>query len=233
MTLMVKGTCASELRTRFCPIRFTYSLMTGSRMSLEVASTSWAYCLPMRISPSSEYQSPRPRPPTLRLPMALTSFLLPSCLTLLSSGCSTTEGAGDLEAASFESESEGAFASWPFFASGQERALGAEGAAVGWGFGVAEGLADQCSSCRPEQTLRATRTERRERPLPMLGETSSSKDSCPGPGPTLKQVYAHQEIEKPKELDAKRQARVISNDSGKHPYFPKLAAGAQDGQGCR
>src|SRR5215510_12065544 len=49
-------------------------------MSLEVASTSWAYCLPMRISLSSEYQSPNPRPPTLRLPMAFTSLLLPSDL---------------------------------------------------------------------------------------------------------------------------------------------------------
>src|SRR5215468_7291182 len=73
-------------------MRLTYSVTTGSRMSLEVASTSWAYCLPMRISPSSEYQSPSPRPPTLRFPIAFTSFLLPSCLTLLSSGCSTTGG---------------------------------------------------------------------------------------------------------------------------------------------
>src|ERR1700756_3351316 len=92
ITLMVNGTCASELRTRFWPIRFTYSVTTGSRTSFEVASTSCAYCLPMRISVSSEYQSPGPRPPTLRLPIALTSFLLPSCLTLLSSGCSTTGG---------------------------------------------------------------------------------------------------------------------------------------------
>src|ERR1700746_551636 len=92
MTLIVNGTCASELRTRFWPMRFTYSVTTGSRTSFEVASTSWAYCLPMRISPSSEYQSPSPRPPTFRLPIAFTSFLLPSCLTLLSSGCTTTEG---------------------------------------------------------------------------------------------------------------------------------------------
>src|SRR5215471_17199690 len=73
-------------------MRFTYSLIAGSRINLDVASTSWAYCLPMRISPSSEYQSPKPRPPTLRLPIALTSLLLPSCFTLLSSGCSITGG---------------------------------------------------------------------------------------------------------------------------------------------
>ena len=29
-TLMVNGTLASELRTRFCPMRFTYSAMIGS-----------------------------------------------------------------------------------------------------------------------------------------------------------------------------------------------------------
>ena len=42
-----------------------------------VCSTIMAYCLPILISVSVEYQSPRPRPPTLRLPIASTSFLLP------------------------------------------------------------------------------------------------------------------------------------------------------------
>src|ERR1035438_4313284 len=46
MTLMVNGTCASELRTRFCPIRFTYSVTTGSLTSLICDSICWAYCRP-------------------------------------------------------------------------------------------------------------------------------------------------------------------------------------------
>src|SRR5450755_4634845 len=74
---MVKGTLASELRTRFCPMRFTYSLMTGSCTMRAVCSTIMAYCLPILISVSVEYQSPNPRLPTLRLPMASTSSLLP------------------------------------------------------------------------------------------------------------------------------------------------------------
>src|SRR5450755_4371957 len=97
MTLIVKGTCASELRTRFWPIRLTYSFTTGSCTSFTLCSTCIEYCLPMRISLSSEYQSPMPRPPTLRLPIASTSFLLPSCFTLLSSGSCT--GGGPLGAA--------------------------------------------------------------------------------------------------------------------------------------
>src|SRR5271157_2919553 len=78
-TLMVKGTLASELRTRFCPIRFTYSVMTGSCVIRALDSTIMAYCLPILISVSYEYQSPMPLPepglPTLRLPMSSMSFL--------------------------------------------------------------------------------------------------------------------------------------------------------------
>src|SRR5208283_4912535 len=94
MTLMVNGTCASELRTRFWPMRFTYSFTTGSWTSFTLFSTCIEYCLPILISVSSEYQFPRPRPPTLRLPMASTSSSLPSCLTWLSGGSWT--GAGPL-----------------------------------------------------------------------------------------------------------------------------------------
>src|SRR5882762_552599 len=73
MTLMVKGTRASELRTRFWPTRLTYSVTMGSSMSFEERSTSWASCLPRPISRSREY---RFMPlPTLRLPMASTSSL--------------------------------------------------------------------------------------------------------------------------------------------------------------
>src|SRR5207302_5990520 len=92
ITLIVKGTCASELRTRFWPIRFTYSVTTGSCTSFTLASTCWAYSLPMRISPSREYQFPMPRPPILRLPIASTSFRPPSCLILASSFCGTAVG---------------------------------------------------------------------------------------------------------------------------------------------
>jgi len=38
-----------RMRTRFCPIRFTYSLTTGGDQ-LGRRSTCWEYCLPMRIS---------------------------------------------------------------------------------------------------------------------------------------------------------------------------------------
>src|SRR5947207_6375050 len=53
----------------------------------------------MRISLSTEYQLPRPRPPILRLPMASTSLLPPSCLTLSGSAGSTL-GSGGLVGAS-------------------------------------------------------------------------------------------------------------------------------------
>src|SRR3981081_3412451 len=106
MTLIVNGTCASELRTRFWPIRLTYSVTTGSCTSFTLFSTCIAYCLPILISVSSEYQLPMPRPPTLRLPMASTSLLLPLCLTLLSSGSwmgGGPLGAGSLPALEVES----------------------------------------------------------------------------------------------------------------------------------
>src|SRR5580698_9084226 len=99
ITLIVNGTCASELRTRFCPIRFTYSFTTGSCTSFTLCSTCIEYCLPILISVSSEYQSPSPRPPALRLPIASTSSSPPSCFTLLSGGSCTT-GGGPLGAAS-------------------------------------------------------------------------------------------------------------------------------------
>src|ERR1700722_13543813 len=80
MTLMVKGTLASEFFTRFCATRFTYSLTTGSLTNLTLFSNCMAYDLPMRISVSVEYQLPMPRPPMSRVPTALTSSTLP-CLT--------------------------------------------------------------------------------------------------------------------------------------------------------
>src|SRR5579864_705341 len=94
---MVNGTRASELRTRFCPIRFTYSVTTGSCTSFTLDSTCWAYSLPMRISFSREYQLPRPLPPMLRLPIASTSFFPPSCLPFapeLSAGWVVSAGGG-------------------------------------------------------------------------------------------------------------------------------------------
>jgi len=79
------GTRASELRTRFWPTRFTYSVTTGSSINLEERSTSCASPLPNPISRSSEY---RLMPlPTLRLPMASTSSLEFFGLTV--SFCST------------------------------------------------------------------------------------------------------------------------------------------------
>src|SRR5581483_265732 len=97
ITFMVKGTRASESRTRFWPIRFTYSVTTASWTSFTLNSTRWAYSLPMRISFSREYQLPRPLPPILRFPMASTSSLPPSCLPLvpeLSAGCVVSAGGG-------------------------------------------------------------------------------------------------------------------------------------------
>src|SRR5215831_6247588 len=54
MTLIVKGTFASELRTMFCPTLLTYSLMTGSLRSLDSCSTCCAISRPIAISLSSE-----------------------------------------------------------------------------------------------------------------------------------------------------------------------------------
>src|SRR5271169_5405760 len=80
ITLMVKGTLASEFFTRFCAIRFTYSTTTGSFTNLTLFSSCMAYDLPMRISVSVEYQLPMPRPPISRVPTAFTSLTLP-CFT--------------------------------------------------------------------------------------------------------------------------------------------------------
>src|SRR5260370_747233 len=52
--VIVNGTRVSELRTRFCPARFTYSVTTGSSISLDERSTSCANCLPSAISFSNE-----------------------------------------------------------------------------------------------------------------------------------------------------------------------------------
>src|SRR5690348_10761759 len=98
---MVKGTLASELRTRFCPTRFTYSLTTGSLTIFTLDSIMAAYCLPMATSFSMEYQLPRPLPPMPRSPMAFTSSLLPA-LTL---GCFCC-GAGGAGVRSEEHTSE-------------------------------------------------------------------------------------------------------------------------------
>src|SRR5271169_3278084 len=65
---MMKGTLESELRTRFCPMRFTYSVTTGSATSLTPCSICWEYCWPIATCFSSEYQLPAPvLQPTLRL----------------------------------------------------------------------------------------------------------------------------------------------------------------------
>ena len=80
MTLMVKGTLASEFLTRFWPTRLTYSTMTGSVTRWADFSISIEYCLPTRISQSVEYQLPMPRPPMLRVPMAFTSSSLPALM---------------------------------------------------------------------------------------------------------------------------------------------------------
>ena len=77
ITLIVKGTLASEFFTMFWPIRLTYSTTTGSVMNLVLFSISVAYILPILISESVEYQLPTPRAPMSRLPTALTSSTLP------------------------------------------------------------------------------------------------------------------------------------------------------------
>ena len=91
ITLIVNGTLQSEFFTMFCPMRFTYSVTTGSLMNLVLFSISMAYILPILISVSVEYQFPIPRPPMSRLPTALTSsidpaftltFWLPGSITL-------------------------------------------------------------------------------------------------------------------------------------------------------
>src|SRR6516225_8328037 len=51
-------------------------------MSFTLDSIIMAYCLPILISVSVEYQSPKPRPPTLRSPMSSISFLFLLCVAL-------------------------------------------------------------------------------------------------------------------------------------------------------
>src|ERR1039458_430929 len=77
ITLMVNGTLQSEFFTMFWPTRFTYSVTTGSVTRCADFSISIEYCLPIPISPLTEYQLPRPRPPIVRVPMASTSSSLP------------------------------------------------------------------------------------------------------------------------------------------------------------
>src|ERR1043165_4800313 len=69
MTLMVKGTLASEWSTMFWPTRLTYSVMTGSSMNLASRSTSAASCRPRATSLSS--------PPLMCEMMPLLMFRLP------------------------------------------------------------------------------------------------------------------------------------------------------------
>ena len=54
MTLMVNGTLQSEFLTMFWPMRFTYSVTTGSVMNLVLFSICRAYVLPIFISVSVE-----------------------------------------------------------------------------------------------------------------------------------------------------------------------------------
>src|SRR5664279_1374718 len=90
ITLIVNGTLQSEFLTRFWPMRFTYSVTTGSVMNLVLFSISEAYDLPILISVSVEYQFPMPRPPISRLPTALTSSILPGFTLIFWLPTSTT-----------------------------------------------------------------------------------------------------------------------------------------------
>src|SRR5438270_60376 len=93
ITLIVNGTCESEFRTMFCPNRLIYSETTGSLMIFDCVSTCIDTCLPRAIWRSRLYQLPIPREhPTLRLPIASMSLMLPSCATLVADG-STGVGA--------------------------------------------------------------------------------------------------------------------------------------------
>ena len=66
----------------FWPMRFTYSVITGSRISFDVASTSWAYCLPMRICLPASTSRPA-RDPPLCDSHGVYVVLATACLTLL------------------------------------------------------------------------------------------------------------------------------------------------------
>src|SRR3974390_169775 len=95
----MNGTFESEFLTRFCPMRFTYSVITGSCTSFTPCSTCCEYCCPIATCFSSEYQFPAPvvqQPLWLRMASmffsvdGLGAFL--SCLEGGSSG--TVAGAG-------------------------------------------------------------------------------------------------------------------------------------------
>src|SRR5579884_3437511 len=87
MTLIVNGTCESELRTMFWPRRLMYSETTGSLITLDWLSTCWEICFPMAICFSRLYQLPIPLAhPTLRFPIASMSLMLPSCGTFVAEG---------------------------------------------------------------------------------------------------------------------------------------------------
>src|SRR5271165_6398989 len=93
---MVKGTLESEFLTRFCPMRFTYSVTTGSCTSLTPCSTCCEYCCPIATCFSREYQFPAPvLQPTLRLPMASRFFKVVGLGAFLSGldGCAESSGA--------------------------------------------------------------------------------------------------------------------------------------------
>src|SRR5262252_6865523 len=98
MTLMVNGTFESELRTMFWPMRFTYSVTTGSAISFTPCSTCCEYCWPIATCFSREYQLPAPvLHPTLRLPMASIFFSvegLGAFLSGLAAGASSVVEAG-------------------------------------------------------------------------------------------------------------------------------------------
>src|SRR5580704_12818102 len=141
MTLMVNGTLQSEFFTMFCPMRFTYSVTTGSVMNLVLFSISDAYPFPILISVSVEYQLPIPRPPMSRLPTALTSSMLPGfTLTIWLPGATTlsgsTEAAGTSPATGVVPGAGSCFAgSLPVFESGLESGF-ASGLASGFDAGV-------------------------------------------------------------------------------------------------
>src|SRR4029077_12707667 len=135
----------------------------------------------MRISLSSEYQSPKPRPPTLRLPMALTSALLPSCLTLVSSGCWTTGGIFSLSLAALPDAGAWSFAvSFADVSFAADVSLGATVslavvslvAVSGAGFG-----AGSCWQNAEEANSNADKTA-----VPNMRRNFMTH-SCPGPGP--------------------------------------------------
>src|ERR1700724_2748936 len=110
MTLMVNGTCESELRTMFWPSRLMYSETTGSLMIFDWVSTCIDTCLPSAICLSRLYQLPMPRAhPTLRLPIASISLMPPSCATLVADGSTAVdaflgEGCDELLSAANEEE---------------------------------------------------------------------------------------------------------------------------------